>query len=167
MWMEWFNALSVGTEPNITAPGFAYMLQGGSDASNTDPFAIEPAPGEDWVSTPPHVMILSPEPWDTNLFTTDHTSGEPYVMWAGTPYEHVMMPIQAGEVAPMAGMSHETTTAAPAQAEAAPAQTQAVPATLPQSGEVRQNLGTISLVLFMGAALVGAGWFLLHRREVK
>ncbi len=79
-------------------------------------------------------------------------------MWTGTPYEHVMMPIQAGEVASMAGMSHETTTAAPAQA---------VPATLPQSGEVRQNLDTIGLVLFIGAALVGAGWLLLRRREVK
>jgi len=27
--------------------GFAYTLQGGSDASNTDPFATEPAAGEE------------------------------------------------------------------------------------------------------------------------
>jgi hypothetical protein len=159
-WMQWNDAYFAGAEPNITTPGVAYMLQGGSDPSNTDPLATAPAEGEDWVSTPPHVMILSPEPLDTNLFTTDHTSGEPYVMWAGTPYEHIMMPIQAGEMASMSGMSHETTTAAPAPVQAAPT-------TLPQSGEVRQGLGIVALVLVTGAALVGAGWFLLRRREVR
>jgi hypothetical protein len=93
MWMEWFNALVTGTEPNITEPGLAYMLQGGSDPSNTDPLAVEPAPGEDWVTTPPHVMLLLPGKLDLTLFSTDHHYGGPYVMFAGTPYEHIMMPI--------------------------------------------------------------------------
>ena len=35
-----------GEEPNTQVVGLAYMLQGGSDASNTDPFATEPAEGE-------------------------------------------------------------------------------------------------------------------------
>ena len=43
-------------------------------------------------------MLLFPDKLDTTLFTTDHTSGEPYVMWAGTPYEHIMMPVQAGDM---------------------------------------------------------------------
>jgi hypothetical protein len=93
----WYDAYMTGTEPEVTAPGLAYMLQGGSDASNTDPMALEPTAGEDWVSTPPHVMILLPDGLDLNIFSTDHTSGEPYVMWAGTPYEHIMMPIADGE----------------------------------------------------------------------
>lgn len=92
--MQWNDALATGTEPNITTPGLAYMLQGGSDASNTDPLALEPAPGEDWVSTPPHVMLLYPDKLDMTLFSTDHHYGGPYVMWAGTPYEHIMMPIK-------------------------------------------------------------------------
>jgi len=29
-------------------------------------------------------------------FTTDHTSGQPYIMWEGTPYEHIMMPVAEG-----------------------------------------------------------------------
>ena len=96
-WMDWTYALFAGEEPNITVPGLAYMLQGGSDASNTDPAATEPAAGEDWVSSPPHVMLLLPGDLDQSVFSTDHASGEPYIMWAGTPYEHIMMPAAEGE----------------------------------------------------------------------
>ena len=91
--MKWNDAFAAGKDPEVTSPGLAYMLQGGSDASNTDPFAMEPAEGEDWLSSPPHVMILLPGKLDTTVFSTDHESGGPYIMWAGTPYEHIMMPI--------------------------------------------------------------------------
>jgi hypothetical protein len=97
MWMEWNVALFAGRDPVITAPGLSYMLQGGSDASNIDPFIMEPAEGEDWVISGPHVMLIFPEPLDTTYFTTDHTSGLPYIMWAGTPFEHIMMPVASGE----------------------------------------------------------------------
>ena len=92
-WMDWTYALFAGEAPNTTVAGFAYMLMGGSDASNTDPAATEPAAGEDWVSSPPHVMLLLPGELDQTAFSTDHHSGEPYIMWAGTPYEHIMMPV--------------------------------------------------------------------------
>ena len=95
-WMDWTYALFTGEEPNSTVPGLAYMLQGGSDASNTDPAATEPAAGENWVSSPPHVMLIMPEELDQSVFATDHASGEPFIMWAGTPYEHIMMPVADG-----------------------------------------------------------------------
>lgn len=94
VFMQWNDAIFAGTEPNLTAPGLAYMLQGGSDASNTDPSLLEPAEGEDWIPTPPHIMIVFPDKIDSELFSTDHEAGGPYVMWAGTPYEHVMMPVE-------------------------------------------------------------------------
>jgi hypothetical protein len=96
-WLEWNYAYVAGEEPNTTVPGFAYMLQGGSDASNTDPLATEPAAGEEWVSSPPHIMVLMPGDLDQGAFSTDHASGEPYIMWAGTPYEHIMVPVAEGE----------------------------------------------------------------------
>jgi hypothetical protein len=96
-WLDWQYAYFAGEEPNVTVPGLAYMLQGGSDPSNTDPLATEPAAGEEWVSSPPHVMLLLPEELDQTVFSTEHDSGEPYVMWAGTPYEHIMMPVAEGE----------------------------------------------------------------------
>jgi hypothetical protein len=96
-WLEWNYAFVAGEEPNPTVAGFAYMLQGGSDASNTDPFATEPAAGEEWVNSGPHVMLLLPGDLDQTAFSTDHASGEPYIMWAGTSYEHIMVPVAAGE----------------------------------------------------------------------
>jgi hypothetical protein len=96
-WLDWNYAFFAGEEPDVTEMGVAYMLQGGSDASNTDPFATEPAEGEEWINSPPHIMLLMPEPLDQTAFTTDHHSGGPWIMWAGTPYEHIMMPVTDAE----------------------------------------------------------------------
>jgi len=92
-WMVWMNALMTNKAPDIKTPGLAYMLQGGTDASNTDPMATKPAAGEDWVTSPPHIMILQPGKLDQSVFSTDPKSGGPWIMWAGTPYEHIMMPV--------------------------------------------------------------------------
>jgi hypothetical protein len=92
-WLDWAYAFVAGEAPTTEVLGLAYMLQGGSDASNTDPFATEPAPGDEWMASPPHVMFLVPGPIDMTVFTADHESGGPWVMWAGTPYEHIMMPV--------------------------------------------------------------------------
>jgi len=93
IWTAWNAALMAGTEPEITTPGVAYMLQGGSDPSNTDPFAMEPAAGEEWISTPPHVMLLTPGGFDASAFAAEPSQTEPYIMWDGTPYEHLMQPV--------------------------------------------------------------------------
>lgn len=93
-WMEWLTAQIEGRDPEITELGFAYMLQGGSGASDADPSVMAPVEGEDWLVGPPHVMLISPEPLDADLFPTHRDSGEPYIMWAGTPYEHFMAPAE-------------------------------------------------------------------------
>jgi hypothetical protein len=92
-WMDWMDAYMSGKAPDTKVPGLAYMLQGASDASNTDPFATEPAAGEEWVTSPPHLMILVPGKLDQTAFSTDYHAGGPWVMWAGTPYEHLMVPV--------------------------------------------------------------------------
>jgi hypothetical protein len=96
-WLDWTYAFYAGEEPNVTVPGFSYMLGGGSDPSNTDPLATDPAEGEEWVNSPPHVMLLLPGELDQTAFSTDHESAGPYIMWAGTPYEHIMFPVAEGE----------------------------------------------------------------------
>ena len=93
MWTVWNDAYAAGKTPEITVPGIAYMLAGGSDPSNTDPMASAPAPGEDWVNSGPHIMLLVPGGFDAKVFSTDPKSGGPYIMWDGTPYEHVMLPV--------------------------------------------------------------------------
>jgi hypothetical protein len=96
-WMDWTYAFLAGEEPDVTVLGVAYMLQGGSDASNTDPFATEPPEGEDWINTAPHIMLLVPDGLFESGLTNDHLSGQHWVMWAGTPYEHIMIPVVEGE----------------------------------------------------------------------
>jgi hypothetical protein len=110
-WLDWNYAFVAGEDPNPTVAGIAYMLQGGSDASNTDPLATEPAAGEEWVNSGPHIMLILPGELDQSVFSTDHGSGEPSIMWAGTPYEHIMVPVadsMMGEMGEMAAATPST-----------------------------------------------------------
>ena len=87
------DAYMAGEEPQIDGTGIGYMLAGGSDPSNTDPFAMEPAPGEDRITTPAHIMIVTPAGFEAGEFATEPKQDEPYIMWDGTPYEHLMVPV--------------------------------------------------------------------------
>jgi hypothetical protein len=82
-WVEWLTSYLAGAEPDITAVGFAYMLQGGSDPNNADPTLTEPPAGGEWVISPPHVIILSPEPLDLSLYSADHHEGGPWLRSGG------------------------------------------------------------------------------------
>jgi hypothetical protein len=79
------------------------MLQGGSDGSNTDPFKFTPDSGQSWVDTGPHVMVVVPNVSALAGLSTDSKNGGPYIMWQGTPYAHVMVPVAAAHAA-MSGM---------------------------------------------------------------
>jgi hypothetical protein len=96
MGMVWLKAYLNKTEPKLTAPGIAYMLQGGSAASNTDPFATAPPAGAQWLTPPPHIMVVPPGKLDSAVLATDHPSRGPWTMWGGTPYEHFIVPVQEG-----------------------------------------------------------------------
>ena len=93
--MEWAMAWIGKKAPPEDKVGFMYMLAGGTDASNTDPYATGPGPDNDWVSTGPHVMVVNAMemmqgyPTDAQPDTT-----KPYVMWSGTPYAHLMIPVK-------------------------------------------------------------------------
>lgn len=93
-WMNWMQAYMNKTRPEITGVGTAYMLQGGSDASNSDPLASRPAPGEDWLEVGPHVMIVSPARWDREVYPTSMEGDGPWIRFPDTPYEHLMMPVE-------------------------------------------------------------------------
>jgi hypothetical protein len=95
--MLWAQAWMSQEPPPEGKIGFGYMLMGGSDASNTDPFAAGPAPdGGEWVETGPHVMIFNVgagmQGYPSQRDNPDTKA--PYVMWAGTPYEHLMIPVE-------------------------------------------------------------------------
>jgi len=100
----WATAWMAHKAPTITAFGVAYMLQGGTDASNSDPFKMKPDSGQPWVDTGPHVMVVVPNVGALKGLSTDWHAGGPYVMWQGTPYAHVMVPVAASKQQGMSGM---------------------------------------------------------------
>jgi hypothetical protein len=91
--MEWAKAWMSKTPPP-PGVGFGYMLMGGSDASNDDPHAMKPAAGKKWVDTGAHVMILNPGAMADTYPKSAEDPKKPYVMWPGTPYQHIMVPVK-------------------------------------------------------------------------
>lgn len=96
-WLTWADAWMNQRETvEVTEIGIAYMLQGGYDGSNTDPFATPPEAGVDCpecVESGPHLMIIVPDVEMLAGMPTDPNSGGPWVMYQGTPYAHIMIPV--------------------------------------------------------------------------
>jgi hypothetical protein len=93
--MEWATAWMGHKEPPPNKVGFMYMLRGDNGASNTDPYATKDAPGNNWIKTGSHVMIVGSGAKLLDGYPRDAKadSTKPYIMWPGTPYEHLMMPV--------------------------------------------------------------------------
>lgn len=94
--LAWAHAWIGHQEPAAGALGFMYMLAGGTDASNTDPYATAPAEGNHWIKTGAHVMIVGADAgfYDQYPKGVDPDTAQPYVMWAGTPWQHLMAPVE-------------------------------------------------------------------------
>lgn len=94
--MDWAHAWIGHTTPAPGKIGFMYMLAGGTDASNTDPYATKPSAINHWIKTGPHVMIVGADAsfYDMYPKSPDPDTSVPYVMWAGTPYQHLMAPVK-------------------------------------------------------------------------
>ncbi|HEY1264086.1 MAG TPA: hypothetical protein VGF06_11225 [Terriglobales bacterium] len=91
--MEFMHAVMTRTAPPEKS-GITYMLQGDQGASNTDPYATEKTAGNHWIVTGPHLMIFGPGAKTIGLTEDkDPDPNKPYIMWAGTPYAHAMIPI--------------------------------------------------------------------------
>ena len=74
--------------------GITYMLRGDQGASNTDPTATGKTADNHWVVTGPHMMIVGAGVKDLGLpDSADADPTKPYLMWAGTPYAHAMIPV--------------------------------------------------------------------------
>ena len=92
--MEWLHAY-MKKEPSPEKVGFIYMLQGGWDFSNLDPYATKPDGGKPTI-TGPHVMVVGPAVKAIPGYDRTGNGANvkvPYVMWKDTPYEHLMVPV--------------------------------------------------------------------------
>ncbi len=95
--LEWAKAWMSKTEPPKEKIGFGYMLQGGGTPSNLEPHPdLSSHTDGNFLEEPPHVMIFNhrramagyPDPGK------NPDTSQPWVMWSGTPYEHLMIPVQ-------------------------------------------------------------------------
>jgi hypothetical protein len=77
------------------------MLKGDKGASNTDPYATHATKDNHWVMSPAHVMVLPSDPKMLDAYPTDPNNGGPWVMWKGTPYAHLMVPVAPSKMATM------------------------------------------------------------------
>lgn len=76
--------------------GISYMLAGDEGASNTDPYATGKTADNHWLVTGPHIMVFgTPSKKLGYTEAKDPDPTQPYMMWAGTPYEHAMIPVAA------------------------------------------------------------------------
>jgi hypothetical protein len=94
--MLWIQAWIAHQNPPSGKVGLMYMLAGGTDASNTDPYATKPTAANHWIKTGPHVMIVGGDESFLAQYpkNADPDTSAPYVMWAGTPYQHLMTPVK-------------------------------------------------------------------------
>ena len=94
--MDFIHALMTKAAPPVGKVGLMYMLAGGTDASNTDPFSAKPSATDHWIKTGPHLMLAGADAAFYDAYPKDANpdTSKPYVMWAGTPYQHLMVPVK-------------------------------------------------------------------------
>lgn len=94
-WMGIMAAMGKGEAPKIEKMGISYMLLGDINTNNDDPTDTTQDEGEPWVQEGPHLMIAVPDVSVFEGMPREPNDGKPYVMWGGTPFEHIMVPIAA------------------------------------------------------------------------
>lgn len=91
--LAWAQAWMAKRTPPTDLPiGVTYMLQGSWTQSNADPHAAPTAdtPG---VTTGPALMILNTRGMLRGHARDASNPARPFVMWPGSPYEHLMVPV--------------------------------------------------------------------------
>ncbi len=93
--MLWLRALIAHKVPLEGMVGFGYMLAGGSDPDNLDPYAMAPKRGRRWVTTGPHVSLFNAGEI-AKLYPggAQPDTSKPYVMYPDTPYARIVLPVQ-------------------------------------------------------------------------
>jgi hypothetical protein len=93
-WLNLLDALMNGKAPSYDKVGIGYMLAGDAPISNITP-AGKKEDG-DWVEgLKAHLMILVPDHAMFDNISTDPNNGGPWIMWPGTKFAHIMIPIDS------------------------------------------------------------------------
>ena len=95
--MKWMAAWMGQTTPQLDHDGFMWMLHGDVGEDNTTPMVLNKSDAKDpsqWIESGPHLMLMPKDPQTIANHTTDFKLGAPYVMFPGSIYAHLMIPLE-------------------------------------------------------------------------
>ena len=98
--MQWAMAYMGGKTPEMDTDGWAWMLHGDMGEDNRkqkvidEDGVIKAKADQEWIESGAHLMLLPKDPASLEGQTTDFNSGAPYVMFKGTGYDHLMIPVE-------------------------------------------------------------------------
>lgn len=99
--LEWvLSAVKGAPAPTNQAPGIAYMAKGGVHHESAMRDVVMPGAATHPVREPPHWMLMWHFDPATSGLPTKENPGGVYIMFAGTPYAHLMVyqdPMQIGK----------------------------------------------------------------------
>ena len=91
--VRFYDSLMAGRPPAVRVMGLVYGPKGGQLASLTNPALMAPDSGTDWITLPPYIGVIMPDPRRSfsGLPTAPPAAG-PWVAFAGTPYAMLIVP---------------------------------------------------------------------------
>jgi len=94
--MKWAMAYMSGGKPELDHDGWMWMLHGDMGEDNTKQLTLkkEDAAEGQWIESGAHLMLMPKDPSSLKGQTTDFNSGAPYIMFEGTGYDHLMIPVE-------------------------------------------------------------------------
>ena len=93
--VAWANAYKAGTIPEMEADGWMWMIHGdlGVDNFTIGTDGQKDAGHKHYIESGAHMMLMPKDPSSLDGQSSDYTTGAPYVMFQGTPYAHLMIPL--------------------------------------------------------------------------
>lgn len=94
--MDWIMGYMGGVKPDMKKDTYVWMLHGDKGEDNTKAGVLyeEDAAEGQWIESGPHLMLMPKDPSTLDAYPTDFTTGNPYVMFKGSDYAHLMIPVE-------------------------------------------------------------------------
>lgn len=94
--VAWANAYKSQQIPELESDGWIWMLHGDLGVDNFKPYTDgqKNMGHKHFIESGAHLMLMPKNPSSLDGQSTEYTSGGPYVMFKGTPYVHLMIPVE-------------------------------------------------------------------------
>jgi len=93
---KWIDGYFAGTPVTLERDTYGWMAAGDTGYCNTNPMcqSDECCADGSFVASGAHMMLIPKDPTSLVGFPADSTKGEPYVMFPGSGYDHMMIPVE-------------------------------------------------------------------------